>query len=30
MTKFCIECGNKVDPDASICSYCGATAKKRD
>jgi len=26
--KFCIECGKKIDPDAYICSYCGATAKK--
>ncbi|MFX1502350.1 MAG: zinc-ribbon domain-containing protein [Promethearchaeota archaeon] len=28
--KFCIECGNRIDPDASICSYCGSTIKKKD
>ena len=28
MGFFCTECGNKIDPDASICSYCGRTVKK--
>ncbi|MFX0022455.1 MAG: B-box zinc finger protein [Candidatus Hermodarchaeota archaeon] len=25
--KFCFECGKKIDPNAIICSYCGATAR---
>jgi hypothetical protein len=25
--RFCIECGKKIDLDASICSYCGATVE---
>ncbi|MFX0073652.1 MAG: zinc-ribbon domain-containing protein [Candidatus Hermodarchaeota archaeon] len=24
-SKFCAECGKKIDPDALICSYCGAS-----
>lgn len=27
--NFCIECGNKIDPDASICSYCGTPTKQK-
>lgn len=27
--NFCPECGTRNEPDASICSYCGATIKKR-
>ena len=23
--KFCQECGKQIDPDASICPYCGIT-----
>lgn len=22
--KFCSECGNKLEPDVSVCSYCGS------
>lgn len=29
VTNICIECGNRIDPGASICSYCGASTKNR-
>ena len=27
-TKFCPECGTRVEPDASVCSYCGFILKE--
>lgn len=27
-TKFCPECGTRVEPDASVCSYCGFIIKE--
>ncbi len=27
-TKFCPECGTRVEPDASVCSYCGFVIKE--
>ncbi len=28
ITKFCPECGTRVEPDTSVCSYCGFIIKE--
>lgn len=28
MAKFCPNCGNEIDPDASFCNYCGSQLTK--